>query len=126
MVNRNETGKDGRLAVSGDSFPFTNGSYSITASTTNSDFNDERGQSTATTSEHASGSIEIDGSNVALRNKFLRDDGFARDIIRLQFTLSEGGMRFTEVTLNEYNREIPADDKTSATIDWEADNWRPL
>lgn len=126
MVNRNERGKDGTLFVNNLQFPFTNGSFSIDVETASSDFNDRMEQSTASISVHSSGSIDVDGSNVRLRRQVLNSEGRPRRDIRLRFRLTEGGMRFTDVLLNTYARDLPADGKTSITIDWEADRARPL
>lgn len=126
MANRQETGKDGTLIVSGREVPFTSADYSIDFDTTSSDFNDGLEQDTAYVSKHAEGSIEAEGSKAELKSLLINDDGSPVENIRIQVRGDEGGDRFTGVRINSFGREYPGGDKTTTTIDFEADRHRPL
>lgn len=122
-MNLRETGKDGVAMVGGDSIPFTNCSYDIEFGTSNSDYNIDLGQRTAYTSVHATGTLELDGSHQQLRSKFIRGNGYPRNPTLL-VRGSESDVRFTNVYINNFGREFPGADKSTTSVEWEADNLR--
>lgn len=123
MVNQRETGKDGVAIVAGDPIPFTNCSYDIEFGTTSSDYNTRLEQFTAYTDAHTTGSLELEGSSSELRGKVMNGNGRPRQPFRIIVRDSEGGVRFNQVRVNTFGREFPGGDKSTTTLDWEADTW---
>jgi len=122
---RNETGKDGKLLTDGLERSFTNCNFTVDVETATSDFNDDIYQYTGVVSVHASGSFEFDGSQPPARSIFFDSDGTPRtDNVRIQVQLSNETAHFTWVKINSYERDAPADGKTSGTVEWEADKVR--
>lgn len=125
-MDRDETGKDGVLMVNGQEFPFTNVDSSIEWGETSSDYNDKMEAHHRKTNKDSSGSIEVDGSQEELKAAIMDENGEQRDDIRLQMMGSEGGDRYTGVTITNFGREYPGGDVTSTTVDWVANNHRPI
>ena len=125
MQRRNETGKDGKLLTDGIQRSFTNCNFTIDVETATSDFNDDIFQYTGVVSVHASGSFEFDGSQPPARSEFFNDNGVPReDNIRIQVQLTDETAHFRWVKINSYERDAPADGKTTGTVEWEADKVR--
>lgn len=123
-MNQRETGKDG-VAIFGDNtnIPFTNCSYDIEFGTTSSDYNVRLEQYTAYTDAHATGSLELEGSSSELRNQVMNSNGRPKSPARLLVRDSEGAIRFSQVRFNTFGREFPGGDKSTTSLDWEADKW---
>lgn len=123
-MDRDETGKDGVLIVNGQEYPFTNVSYDIEWGESGSDYNDKNSTHHRKTAKDSGGSIEVEGSNRELKEAVMLADGSQREDIRIQFSDSEGGDRFTGVTITNFGREFPGGDVTTTQIDWVAnDHW---
>ncbi len=124
-MDRDEIGKDGVLIVNGEEYVFTNVDITIDWGETASDYNDKMEAHHRKTNKDSSGTIEVEGSEVELKTAIMRDDGSQRDDIRLQMIASEGGDRFTGVTITSFGREFPGGDVTTTQLDWVANHHRP-
>lgn len=119
-MDRDETGKDGVLIVNGEEHPFTNVSYDVEWGESGSDYNDKRSMHHRTTSKDSGGTIEVEGSRQELKQAIMYPNGEQREDIRIQFSDSEGGDRFTGVNVTNFGREFPGGDVTTTTVDWVA------
>lgn len=124
-MDRDETGKDGVLIVNGEEFPFTNVSYDIEWDESGSDYNDKRATHHRKTSKDSGGTIEVEGSMQELKQAVMYPNGEQREDIRLQMSGSEGGDRFTGITITNFGREFPGGDATTVQIDWVANGHYP-
>lgn len=124
MALPNDTGKQTEVSVRGQTVAYTNATYDLTYDTASSDMNDSPTPYTAVVSRYAEGTIEWDGSQVEAHEVFLNPDGSQVSDITLRITDNEKTIQLQDVTLTNLNREMPADDKTSGTIDYRADNFR--
>lgn len=125
-MDRDETGKDGVLIVNGEEYSFTNCSYSLTWGETGSDYNDTREVHHRKTNKDSDGSFDFEGSQEELRAAIMNDNGEQYDDIRLQVEGSEGGDRFTGVTITSLGREYPGGDVTTQSVEWVANHHRPI
>lgn len=125
-MNRDETGKDGVLIVNGTEYPFTTVDESIEWGESSSDYNDKHETHHRKTNKDSSGTIEVDGSTAELKSAIMDENGRQRDDIRIQLIGSEGGDRFTGVTITNFGREYPGGDATTTSIDWVANHHRPI
>lgn len=125
-MDKNETGKDGVLIVGNREVPFTNADYEIGYDIAESEFNDSMEKPSAYTGKRGSGSIEAEGSKAELKAMLMKEDGMPREDISLEITGAEGGDRFTSVRIENFGREFPGGDKTTTSIDWQADKHRPI
>jgi hypothetical protein len=125
-MDRDETGKDGVLIINGTEYPFTNVDDSVEWGESSSDYNDQRHTHHRKTNKDSSGTIEVEGSSKELKSAVMKSDGSQREDIRLQIEGSEGGDRYTGVTITNFGREYPGGDVTTTTLDWVANNHRPI
>jgi hypothetical protein len=124
---RNEVGKDISVLIADTEIPVTSVSWDIEQETATSDFNDQYRQFTGGTAIHATGTIEIDGSNQeALRSSLINDEGLTIELnhVSIDIVTTQDRIVFQGVVFNNLSGEAPADDKTSRTVDWEADSVR--
>lgn len=126
--NKREIGQDCSLniASSGDrggDFDITNVSYTLDANTSESQFNDSFHQNIVFTGTSYSGSFEHDGSNKSLQKAIRKDDGTPRDPTVVSITIQESGrtVQFTNVIVNSRSKDMPADDRTSESYDFVAE-----
>lgn len=68
--------------------------------------------------------MEWDGSQISAHEVFLNPDGSQTGDITIRMSDGEKTIVATDITLTNLNREFPADDKTSGTLDFKADNFR--
>lgn len=125
-MNRDETGKDGVLIVNGTEYVFTSVDRSVDWDETGSDYNDRMHTYHRPTAKDSSGTIEVEGSESELKSAIMNDQGEQRSDIRIQMTESEGGDRYTGVTITSFGKEIPGGDVTTTTIEWVANKHRPI
>lgn len=125
-MNRDETGKDGVLVIGTEEYPFTNVSDEINWDTSSSDYNDKRETHHRNTAKSSSGSIEVEGSSDELKSAVMDENGEQRDDIRILMQDSEGGDRFTGVTIESFGREYPGGDVTTTEVEWVANHHRPI
>ena len=125
-MDRDETGKDGVLIVNGEEHPFTNFEENIEWGESGSDYNDKMETHHRKTNKDSSGSIEVEGSRAELKRAIMDENGNQRNDIRIQLNASEGGDRFTGVTVTNFGREFPGGDATTTTLDWVANSHRPI
>lgn len=125
-MDRDETGKDGVLIVNGEEFVFTNVDESIEWGESSSDYNDKVHTHHRKTNKDSSGTIEVEGSQAELKRAIMDENGNQRDDIRIQMMGSEGGDRFTGVTVTNFGREYPGGSETTTTVEWVANGHRPI
>lgn len=128
MVNKDETGQDITLSVSGsgtsaEDVPLTSISYSADDDTAETQFNDSPHKRQIYTGTSFSGSFEHDGSNEELRSALRNNDGTPKAPDNLQITIDEDERTviFKRVIVESRSRDMPADDRTSTTYDWVAE-----
>lgn len=124
-MDRDETGKDGVLIINGEEHAFTSVDDSIEWGESSSDYNDKVETHHRKTNKDSSGTIEVEGSSKELKQAVMDENGHQQDGIRIQMEDSEGGDRFTGVTITNFGREYPGGDVTTTTIDWVANHHRP-
>lgn len=126
MTIRRERGKDGVLTVGNTQFPFTNCDFSAEYEISSNDWNDDFFQYTSYINGRATGSYEFVGSVPPARDALVNQDGTPKSDLSLQVRLREETFRATRVTIESYDRSVPADDNTSGTVEWSADRFRFL
>lgn len=143
----NEPRQTGREAVvkipNGSEVPVSNVTWDIETQSTDVQHNDSLKATSATTGLRVSGSFEYDGANEELRSKLwytTSDDAVkngykeAGEPKRFTMTVKEKASEegadglprlwtFTGVSIQNMTRDIPADDVTSSSFDWRADDW---
>lgn len=127
---RKEVGKDVTLFLpDGTEVPITSLSFSEEAETSETQFNDSFAQSHAITGVTYSGSFEIEG-----RANVERDVGFDKGTQNGEGTtlpkfiptmsIEDGSGRsytFNQVMINSHSKDMPADDRTSQSFDFMAE-----
>lgn len=123
MVNKRETGEDGALTITGykGEVPVTNVSYDLDSDVSESQFMGNLTQNLAVTGVSYGGSFEHDGSNNELR-KLVRDNA-GKPTVCEQLTVkeSERTVIFRHVVVESYSKDVPADDRTSGSYDFMAE-----
>lgn len=112
--------------MNGEEYAFTSMDDSIEWGESSSDYNDKQHAHHRKTNKDSSGTIEVDGSQEELKAAIMDENGNQREDIRLQMMGSEGGDRFTGVTITSFNREYPGGDVTTTSVDWVANDHRPV
>lgn len=128
MVNKDETGQDTVLSITGGGsapkdVPVTNISYSADDDTSETQFNTSPHKSIVYTGTSFSGSFEHDGSNEELRSALRNNDGTPKDPDNIQVTVkeSERTVIFKHVIVESRSKDMPGDDRTSETYDFVAE-----
>lgn len=128
MVNQQEIGNDVELFVGGNPtpFPITSGSYSEEPQTSNVQFNTSLTMKIVQTGIEYSGSFEHSGSNQELRDAIFTEQAEPRSSIvrrldQLVFRDSESTYTFKGVIIGSRSKDFPADDRTSVTYDFTAE-----
>jgi len=128
MVNQQEIGNDVELFVGGNPtpFPITSGSYSEEPQTSNVQFNTSLTMKIVQTGIEYSGSFEHSGSNKELRDAIFTEQAeprssIVRRIDQLVFRDSESTYTFKGVIIGSRSKDFPADDRTSVTYDFTAE-----
>jgi hypothetical protein len=129
-TRRKEVGKDIKLFLqSGDEIPVNSLSFSEEAETSETQYNNSFAQSHAVTGVTYSGSFEIEG-----RANVERDIGFDKGAQNGEattlpkfistMTIEDGSGRsytFNQVMINSHSKDMPADDRTSQSFDFMAE-----
>lgn len=123
-MDKRETGSDGALTITGyndNEVPVTNVSYDLGSDVSESQFMGNLTQNLALTGVNFSGSFEHDGSNDELR-KAVRDNA-GKPVVCDQLTVkeSERNVIFRHVLVDSFSKDVPADDRTSASYDFMAE-----
>jgi hypothetical protein len=128
MVNQQEIGNDVELFVGGNPtpFPITSGSYSEEPQTSNVQFNTSLTMKIVQTGIEYSGSFEHSGSNQELRDAIFTEQAEPRSSVvrrldQLVFRDSESTYTFKGVIIGSRSKDFPADDRTSVTYDFTAE-----
>ncbi|AGM11348.1 hypothetical protein M199_gp018 [Halogranum tailed virus 1] len=128
MANKEEIGNDVDLFVGGNPnpFPITSGSYSEEPQTSNVQFNTSLTQSIVQTGIEYSGSFEHSGSNKELRDAIFGEQNnpqssVVKKLDQLVFEDSEQTYTFKGVVIGSRSKDFPADDRTSVTYDFTAE-----
>lgn len=129
-TRRKEVGKDIKLFLqSGDEIPVNSLSFSEEAETSETQYNNSFAQSHAVTGVTYSGSFEIEGrANVERDIGFDkgRQNGEATTLPKFisTMTIEDGSGRsytFNQVMINSHSKDMPADDRTSQSFDFMAE-----
>jgi len=126
MSDRDETGKDGVLTVNGEDYYFTTVESEISWGETSSDYNDKNHAHHRKTNKDSEMTIEVEGSEHELKEAIMDENGEQRDDIRATIEGSEGGDRFTGITVTSFGREYPGGDVTTTEVSMVANNHRPI
>jgi len=128
MANREEIGNDVEMFVGGnpEPIPLTSASYSEEPNTSNVQFNTSLTQSIVQTGIEYSGSFEHTGSNKELRDAIFGEQtapksSVVRKIDQLVIIDSETTYTFKGVVVGSRSKDFPADDRTSVTYDFTAE-----
>jgi len=128
MANQQEIGNDVTLYVGGDStsYPITSASYSEEPAVSNVQFNTSLTMKIVQTGIEYSGSFEHSGANKELRKKIFEEQTEPKSSIvkRLQQLViddSEQIYTFKGVIVGSRSKDFPADDRTSVTYDFTAE-----
>ena len=121
-----ETGVDVTLEVPGGTeVPVTNVSYTEEAETSSVQFNTEYSKDIAVTGVSYSGSFEVTGRDNDLRDSVWKDNGdtaVPRYLSSISIIDGSGtAYTFSNVMITSHSKEAPADDRTNATYDFEAE-----
>lgn len=126
MVNKTETGYDGELYVGSTKVPITNVTYDDEINTADVQHNDSLKPQLATTGIRYSGSFEHSGSNERVA-RLVRDLGGGPTkgqprYIKIKVYEDERKTIFTDCVVTTRSREMPSDDVTSESYDFEAED----
>jgi hypothetical protein len=128
MANQNEIGNDVSLYVGGNStaYPITSASYSEEPEVSNVQFNTSLTYKIVQTGIEYSGSFEHSGSNTELRNAIFTEQSEPKSSIvqridQLVIEDSEHTYTFKGVIVGSRSKDFPADDRTSVTYDFTAE-----
>jgi len=107
-------------------FPITSGSYSEEPQTSNVQFNTSLTMKIVQTGIEYSGSFEHSGSNQELRDAIFTEQAEPRSSVvrrldQLVFRDSESTYTFKGVIIGSRSKDFPADDRTSVTYDFTAE-----
>jgi len=126
-----EVGGDVTLELTdGEEIPVTNVSFSSEANTSEVQYTDGYFQTIAVTGVTYSGSFEIAGNAYDTRSKGWSDGTNGEDTSTLSLpsnidsmTITDGvkTYTFTNVLLNSVSKDVPSDDRTSASFDFMAE-----
>lgn len=128
MANKEEIGNDVEMFIGGDPdpVPLTSASYSEEPNVANVQFNTSLTQSIVQTGIEYSGSFEHSGSNKDLRSKIFGEQAapkssVVKKIDQLVIRDSESTYTFKGVVVGSRSKDFPADDRTSVTYDFTAE-----
>jgi len=128
MANQQEIGNDVKLYVGGNStpYPVTSASYSEEPATSNVQFNTSLTMKIVQTGIEYSGSFEHSGANKELRNAIFTEQSEPKSSIvqridQLVIEDSEHTYTFKGVIVGSRSKDFPADDRTSVTYDFTAE-----
>lgn len=128
MANKEEIGNDVSLFVGGNSDPVavTSASYSEEPNTSSVQFNTSMTMNIVQTGVEYSGSFEHSGSNADLRRQIFGEQSNPRSSVvkkldQLVFQDSEQTYTFKGVVVGSRSKDFPADDRTSVTYDFTAE-----
>jgi len=126
--NKEEIGNDVELFVGADdtSYPITSASYSEEPQTSSTQFNTSLTMSIVQTGIEYSGSFEHTGANTELRSKFFGEQSEPKSstvskVDQLVFEDSQSSYTFKGVVVGSRSKDFPADDRTSVTYDFTAE-----
>lgn len=129
--NKKETGVDVTLEVpGGTTVPVTNVSFSEEAETSEVQFNNAYSQNIAVTGVTYSGSFETSGRDTELRNAVWGDGSgdvdsetaLPRYLSSISITNGDGDTyTFSNVMITSSSKDMPADDRTSHSYDFSAE-----
>jgi len=126
--NKEEIGNDVQLFVGADetAYPITSASYSEEPQTSSTQFNTSLTMSIVQTGIEYSGSFEHTGANTELRDKFFGNQtqpksSTVRKVDQLVFQDSQSTYTFKGVVVGSRSKDFPADDRTSVTYDFTAE-----
>lgn len=124
MVDQHETGRDGALVINNNQFRFTNVSYQINGEITDDQWSDSINPVKTHTSVDISGTIEWAGANLTPRQALLNADMTPKEGITLQINGAEERIRVRDLRFTSLGKDMPADDTTDNTVEWESGNAR--
>jgi len=127
MVNKEEIGNDVTVEVAGETIEHTSASYSEEPQTSSTQFNSSLAMNIVVTGVEYSGSFEHDGADAELRDRLFSNDTtpkteFARKVDSIVISDSERTYTFKGCIIGSRSKDFPADDRTSVTYDFVAEN----
>lgn len=127
-TNKTEVGNDASLFIGGNSeeVPITSASFSHEADISEVQFNTSLTQSIAVTGVNYSGSFEHNGANTDVLDQLFEEQTGPRSLIparvdTLTIEDSEKVYTFKNVLVGSRSKDLPADDRTSVTYDFTAE-----
>lgn len=125
-TTKKEVGKDAQLCVGGSEFEITSVSYTEEANNANVQFNTSLTQDIVTTGVEYSGSFEHAGNNAALRNALWETEAetgsaIPRWVDMIRVADAHNTYRFKGCLVESRDKDMPADDRTSVTYDFVAE-----
>lgn len=122
-MNKREIGSDGALTITGHKgdVPITNVTYNLDSDISETQFNSGLTQSIVATGVSYGGSFEHDGANDELRQAVRTNAGKPIRVDQITVKESERTLIFRECLVGSYSKDIPSDDRTSASYDFTAE-----